>query len=61
MGFGRRNKCDKKCNNAWKRLWGYSMFCIALGMCVMWKISNECIAFFIILALLIVGYCLFCS
>ncbi|MCI8449595.1 MAG: hypothetical protein HFH30_14700 [Eubacterium sp.] len=43
-----------------KRICGFAMFWIAVGMLVMMLISSTWIALLIILALLICGYNLFC-
>lgn len=44
-----------------KKLIGYTMFWIAVGMILMLIISQKCIAIICIAILLIIGYNLFCN
>lgn len=43
-----------------KRLIGYSLFCIGIGMFLMWIIESEFLAFCLICGCMILGYFLFC-
>ncbi len=44
-----------------KRLIGYSLFCIGLGMVLMWIISSAVIGFLLICLCMVLGYFLFCG
>lgn len=43
-----------------KRLIGYSLFCIGIGMMLMWIISSVFIGFLLICTCMVLGYFLFC-
>ncbi len=55
-------KCVKVCKEGerMKRLIGYSLFCIGVGMVLMWIISSAIIGFLLICLCMVLGYFLFC-
>lgn len=43
-----------------KKVIGYSLFCIGVGMLLMWIIPSDFIGFLVICACMLLGYYLFC-
>ncbi len=47
--------------SAMKRIFGFALFCFALGMLVMIVIHNRFFGFFLMILCMLAGYYLFCS
>ncbi len=43
-----------------KKLIGYTLFCIGLGMLIMWILPGDFLGFFCICICMLLGYYLFC-